>query len=137
MATFSERSKNNLKGIHPDLVRVMEQAIKDTPIDFTITDGVRTSDQQWRLYLIGREKPGKIVTNCDGTFDKSNHQRKADGYGHAVDIYTWKNGKLDVNDVDGLKVVSAHIKECAKRLGIAIGWGGDWKTKDYPHFELK
>lgn len=30
---------------------------------------------------------GKKVTNCDGYIKKSNHQAKADGYGHAVDIF--------------------------------------------------
>lgn len=137
MYIFSQRSKNNLVGIHPDLVRLMNEAIKDSPIDFTITDGVRTTQQQRSLYEQGRTKPGAIVTNADGVNNKSNHQVKSDGYGYAVDLYPYYNKSVQLNDVKNLRVIANHIKEVAKRLDIGVQWGGDWKTfKDYPHFEL-
>lgn len=137
MYIFSQRSKNNLVGIHPDLVRLMNEAIKDSPIDFTITDGVRTTQQQRSLYEQGRTKPGAIVTNADGVNNKSNHQAKSDGYGYAVDLYPYYNKSVQLNDVKNLRLIANHIKEVAKRLDIGIQWGGDWKTfKDYPHFEL-
>jgi peptidoglycan L-alanyl-D-glutamate endopeptidase CwlK len=142
MCVFGQRSKDNLKGIHPDLVRVMNEAIKDTPVDFIITDGVRTTEQQQALYNKGRtkeskEKGEKVVTNCDGIKNKSNHQPKIDGYGHAVDLYPYYNGSVQLNDVAKLRIVADHIKVCAKKLGVKVDWGGDWKSlKDYPHFEL-
>lgn len=139
MAKFSSRSRAALQGVHPDLVRVMNEAIKETPVDFTITDGVRTQAQQQALYLKGRSKPGSIVTNADGVVKKSNHQPKADGYGHAVDLYPFVNGALDFNDKGGhLRVIAAHIKATAKCMGVRVEWGGDWKSLiDKPHFELK
>ncbi len=137
MNKFSQRSRNNLKGIHPELVRLMEEAIKESPVDFTITNGVRTVEEQQALYAQGRTKPGHIVTNCDGIRKKSNHQLKADGYGYAVDLYPYVNGRVQVNNVEGLKRIASHIKETALTLGIKIEWGGDWKMKDYPHFELR
>lgn len=138
MKNFSARSLSNLKGIHPDLVKVMTEAVKDSPVDFTITDGIRTVSEQAALYAQGRTKPGKVVTHVDGINKKSNHQIKADGYGYAVDLYPFKNGSVQVNDADGLKVIAGHIKGVAKKLNINVEWGGDWISfKDFPHFELK
>jgi len=138
MYKFGDRSKKNLQGIHPDLVKVMETAIINSPCDFTITDGVRTVEQQQALYAKGRTAAGKIVTNADGVKVKSNHQPKADGFGYAVDLYPYYNGSVQLNDVKKLKEIAQHIKKTAEKLGISIEWGGDWtKLKDMPHFELR
>lgn len=134
MNKFSQRSKDNLKGVHPDLVRLMESAIVDCPIDFKIHEGVRTVQRQQELYAQGRTKAGIIVTHTDGIKKKSNHQPKADGYGYAVDIYAYP---VNVNDTKNISVIAAHIKQRAKEMNISIEWGGDWKMRDYPHFELK
>ena len=136
MYSFSQRSRNNLLFIHPDLVKVMNEAIKNSPIDFIITDGIRSTEEQRKLYNQGRTTSGKIVTNADGVNNKSNHQVKSDGYGYAVDLYPFYNGSAQLNDAKSLKVIADHIKSVAKELGVTIQWGGDWKFKDYPHFEL-
>lgn len=141
MNRFSQRSKDNLKGVHPKLVELMEDAIKDSPVDFTITEGVRTVARQKQLYAQGRTAPGPIVTNVDGVRKKSNHQPKSDGYGYAVDIYPYFDGKVQVSGplvIQKLREIAAHIKTRAKCLGITIVWGGDFKNLfDPPHFELK
>ncbi len=138
MSKFSKRSLDNLIGVHPDLVRVMTEAIKATPVDFTITEGVRTAARQQELFAQGRTKPGGIVTNCDGVKLRSNHQTKSDGFGHAIDLYPYFNGSVQVNAVPELRRIAAHVKAVAAILGVEITWGGDWKTPfDPPHFELK
>lgn len=140
MANFSKRSLDNLKGVHPNLVKVMSEAIKDTPYDFTITEGVRTVSRQQQLYAQGRTTKGIIVTKADGIKNKSNHQPKSDGYGHAVDLYPFYNGSVQVNDKDvvpRLKTIAKHIKATGTRLGIEIDAGVDWKFIDMPHFQLK
>ena len=76
MNKFGQRSLNSLKGIHPDLVKVMTESVKYSPIDFTITDGLRTTAQQQALYAKGRTTAGNKVTNADGVKNKSNHQAK-------------------------------------------------------------
>ncbi|MDR1160783.1 MAG: M15 family metallopeptidase [Tannerellaceae bacterium] len=136
MAKFSKRSLDNLKGIHPSLVQVMTEAIKNTPVDFTITSGVRTDEEQQKLYAQGRTVPGDIVTYADGIINKSNHQPKPDGYGYAVDAYPYINGTVQVNNVSAMKTIAAHIRKTAERLGITVEWGGNWKMRDYPHYEL-
>lgn len=134
---FSQRSLDNLKGVHPLLVKVMYEAIKNPPFDFTITEGVRSQERQMELYDQGRTKPGLIVTQVDGVVKKSNHQVKADGLGYAVDIYPYVNGKVDVNALTELKAIGAHIVKVAKQMNIPIEWGGNWTMRDYPHIELK
>ena len=133
---FSKRSIDNLKGVHPDLVKLMTEAIKDSPVDFTITEGVRTAERQQMLF---KQRPK--VTNVDGIIKKSNHQVKLDGYGHAVDLYPFYNGSVQVTDkevIPKLKLIAVHIKSIAKCLGISITWGGDFKSlHDPPHFQLK
>ena len=136
MYKFGNRSLKNLEGVHPDLVRLVTAAIKNSPVDFTITEGVRTVRRQQELYALGRTKPGNKVTNCDGVNRKSNHQVKSDGYGYAVDLYPYANGSVQVNDAESLIKIAAHIKVTALKIGVKILWGGDWKIKDYPHFEL-
>lgn len=148
MPVLGNKSKANLKGVHPDLVRVIEQAIVNTPIDFTVFSGVRTQAEQKRLYSLGRtvvnpdgksaKKPlGNIVTNANGVTNKSNHQVKQDGYGHAVDLYAYYDGKIQFNDSKSLKKIADHVLCEAGKLGVAMEWGGNWKFVDAPHFQLK
>lgn len=137
MPVFSARSRNNLQRVQPSLVRVLNEAIKNTPIDFTVVEGVRADQRQKELFAQGRTSPGKIVTQVDGVTKKSKHQKQSDGFSHAVDIYPYRNGSVQINDVQSLKVIAKHIKEIAHSMGVKISWGGDWKSfKDYPHFEL-
>ena len=140
MYNLSKRSKENLKGVHPLLADVIENAIHNTPVDFTVVCGVRTTEEQQALYAQGRTSRGQIVTNCDGVKKKSNHQPKEDGYSYAVDIYPFFEGKVQVNHkntIRSLMEIALHIKTCCFAMGVSIEWGGDWAMKDFPHFELK
>ena len=143
---FSEQSLRLFKNVHPNLIKIMQAAITKSPYDFRITAGARTAEEQNALYQIGRTRAGSIVTKADGYRNKSNHQIKADGYGHAVDIFVC--GKYDENgnyvkfttaegyDDKKIKEVANHIKATAKSLGLSIEWGGDWKFYDSPHFQV-
>lgn len=145
---LSDASIEKMKGVHPKLIELMKKAISDSPYDFKIIQGLRTAAYQNELYQQGRTRPGKIVTKLDGYNRKSNHQAKADGYGHAVDIAVCghydQNGNYvkcttDAEMFDNKKLVeiSRHVKAVAKEMGLDIVWGGDWKTLyDTPHYEL-
>ena len=144
--SFAQSSLDKMKNVHPKLVEVVKAAIENSPYDFRITDGARTAEEQFALYQIGRSKPGRIVTNCDGKKFKSNHQIKADGFGHAVDIFPCgviesgvyrKFTSEEGYDEKKLKLIANHILAVAKSKNIDIEWGGNWKMHDTPHFELK
>jgi peptidoglycan L-alanyl-D-glutamate endopeptidase CwlK len=144
MRNLNERSFKNLVGVHPNLVKVLERAIVESPLGFTVVCGVRTIAEQQELYAKGRTKPGLVVTNCDGIKNRSNHQVHSDGYGYAVDLYADANGNdkvdaVEINDIPSLRIVAKTIKDVAKSLNINVEWGGDWQGKliDYPHFEMK
>ena len=144
--SFSQESLDKMKKVHPKLVEVIKAAIVGSPFDFRITAGARTAEEQFALYQIGRSKPGRIVTNCDGKRAKSNHQIKSDGFGHAVDIFPCgviENGVYrkftseEGYDEKKLKLIANHILAVAKSKNVNIEWGGNWKMNDTPHFELK
>jgi len=148
MAKFGSASLAKLKGVHPDLVRVMNAAITDSPVDFSIVYGVRTQAEQVGLYALGRtkvnpdgksaKKPlGNIVTQKNGTTNKSNHQVKSSGFGEAIDFCPYINGKLDWGNDAAFKLIVVHVKAIAKCLNIPIVCGIDWKSlPDAPHVEL-
>ena len=144
--SFSQTSLDKMEKVHPKLVEVMKAAITDSPFDFRITSGARTTEEQKALFALGRTKPGKIVTYTNGVTSKSNHQIKADGYGYAVDIFPCgviENGVYrkftseEGYDEKKLKLIANHILAVAKSKNVNIEWGGNWKMKDTPHFELK
>ena len=95
--TLDQASLDNLKGIHPRLVKAMTEAITNSPVPFIITEGVRTTERQRELYAQGRTRPGPVVTNCDGLTDQSNHQLKEDGYGYAMDLYPYICGRVRIH----------------------------------------
>lgn len=135
MPAFGERSRRNLEGVHPDLRRVLETAIKDCPIDFGITSGVRSTEEQQALYAQGRTAPGRVVTYADGVRSKSNHQAKDDGYGYAVDFAPVP---IDWNDLPRFAFVAGWIIATAWAMGVRLEWGGLWpgKKRDLPHLQL-
>lgn len=140
MYRFSQRSLNNLKGVHPNLQNFFNELIKVAPYDFIITHGVRTAEEQNKLYQQGRSKAGIKVTGLDGYKYKSKHQIQADGYGHANDIAVLINNKIS-----WVEKYYDEIAEVAEELmeKYDIKWGGTFKDSkgnlkpDKPHFELK
>lgn len=114
------RSERNLVGVHPDLVKVMREAIRRHPVKATITEGIRTLQRQKQLVAAGASKTLK-----------SRHLT-----GHAVDVVFLIGGKARW-DWPLYKDFANTVKEVASEYKISIVWGGDWKSfVDGPHFEL-
>ena len=117
---LSKRSNERLIGVHPDLVRVVHRALQLSPIDFGISEGLRTMERQIQLKKAGASK----------TLN-SRHLS-----GHAVDVVAYI-GKEVRWDWPLYEQIAAAFKQAAKELDVPITWGGDWTTlKDGPHFEL-
>lgn len=122
--SLSSRSRGNMAGLHPDLVRIVEGAIVSTSVDFGITGkAVRTAEEQNALFKRG-------VSQVDGYKRKSNHQPWADGFGHAVDLTPYLDGKPILDD--RAHALYPHIASAmavsAAALGLAgkLTWGGNW-----------
>ena len=117
-----------LKGVHPDLVRVVRRcaddwAEKDT--GFIVTCGVRTLEEQKLLKARGATKTLR-----------SRHLRAPNGYAHAVDLACTIKGKVRW-DWPLYHKLAARMKAAAKKEKVPLEWGGDWKTfKDGPHYQL-
>jgi len=137
MFRLSRRSRGNLEGVKPSLRQIFNEGIKTSPYDFGIpsTGGLRSDQDQIDMYAIGRtvKKHRKPVT---WTLN-SNHKAKADGYGYAVDIYAYVNGKASWN-MKYLKPIARHLQQFAKdKYGIDLQWGYDLWKKDGAHFQVK
>ena len=118
--SFGTKSSERLAQVHPDLQRVFNEAIKDSPLDFSITQGLRTKEQQKVLFDAG----------------KSQTMNSRHLTGKAVDIAVIREGEVTWY-FKYYQLVSDHIKKVAKELGIEVAWGGDWASfRDGPHYEL-
>lgn len=114
------RSLNNMRGVHPDLVKVIKRAIEISAVDFTVIEGLRSKARQAELY-----KQGATTTM------RSRHLT-----GHAVDIVPYVGGSIRW-DWPLFTPIETAMKQAAQELGVPLEWGGDWKSfKDGPHWQL-
>ncbi|SMF70489.1 endolysin [Allosphingosinicella indica] len=81
--TLGARSRAEFAGVRYDLGSVVHEAIKITAQDFSVHDGLRTEAEQRALMKSGASKTMN-----------SKHLPQADGFGHAVDLVPFINGKL-------------------------------------------
>ncbi|WP_306003393.1 M15 family metallopeptidase [Brevundimonas sp. C43] len=117
---LSSRSRARLIGLHPALTAVVEAAITRTPVDFMITEGLRTAERQAALVKAGASRT-----------TRSRHLT-----GHAVDVAALVEGQVRW-DWPLYGRIAQAFKAAALDLKTPLIWGGDWKTlRDGPHFEL-
>lgn len=126
--SFSARSRKNLQGVHPDLIRICERALEHSPMDFTVVEGLRTIERQRTLFAEGKS----LTMN-------SRHLPQPDGFGHAVDLYPFYEGRVQVDaPASAYRQIAEAMKAAARELGLTITWGGDWKRLvDTPHYQLE
>jgi peptidoglycan LD-endopeptidase CwlK len=125
---LSTRSRARLIGVHPDLVRVVENAIIITKTDFSVVEGVRTLAAQKRYFALGKSKTMRSRHLPDSN---------ACHLSCAVDLCGWVNGAISWEPHDYGPIADA-MKSAAYSLGIPLEWGGDcWPNFiDMPHFQL-
>lgn len=121
MYYLSQRSKNRLQGVHPDLVAVVRRAIQITGRDFSVSEGLRSRQRQATLVAKG----------------KSQTMNSRHLTGHAVDLLPYPfNGDMDfdgvpsIEDWDEYMPVADAMIQAAKELNVPLRWGGNWRIKD-------
>ena len=120
---LSTRSKNKLKGVHPDMVAVVERAIQLTKVDFGVTYGVRSLAEQEKLVASGRSQTMK-----------SKHLIQDSGYSHAVDVVAY-DGSDVVWEINVYDDICDAFKQAAIEKGVAVKWGAAWSEGDIRSYE--
>lgn len=138
MSDFTERSKANLTGVHPTLVKLLTEITQF--FDCSIIGGTRTIEEQKIDVAKGLSKTMNSM-----------HIVQADGYGHAVDAaptpQQWDNSPpshLSKYEVECIAFLF-YVKGYAKAQGIDVRIGADWNGNnlwqdntfnDFDHIEL-
>ena len=111
--SLSTRSLDKMKGVDDTLVKVVKEAINLTKVDFGVTFGVRTVEEQQKLFDSGRSQTMK-----------SKHLD-----GRAVDLvaYFGSDVSWELNVYDD---ICDAMAEAARRRTLAIKWGAAWSEGD-------
>lgn len=117
---LSQRSLDTLAPTSPRIQSVAHCAIQRTTIDFVVYHGFRTEEEQRGM-----------VARGVSWVNRSRHQD-----GQAIDVMALVNGKGTWEPAPYYEIAKAFYS-CGDDLGIPITWGGEWRVKDYVHFEEK
>jgi peptidoglycan L-alanyl-D-glutamate endopeptidase CwlK len=109
---------DRLEGVHPDMTAVVERAIQLTEVDFGVTQGVRTLEEQKANVAAGRSQTMA-----------SKHLLQDDGFSHAVDVvaYVGSDVSWELNLYDD---ICDAFKQAAEEIGVSIKWGAAWSEGD-------
>jgi peptidoglycan L-alanyl-D-glutamate endopeptidase CwlK len=110
---LSTRSRNNLIGVKPQLVAVVERAIQLTKIDFAVTEGVRTQARQKEL----------VAKGASQTMN-SRHLT-----GDAVDLVAFLGSRIswELNLYDD---IADAMRLAAIEVNVGLRWGAAWNVPD-------
>jgi len=115
---LSQKSMDKLEGVHPAMTAVVERAIQLTDVDFGVTQGTRTLEEQKANVAAGRSQTMA-----------SKHLLQDDGFSHAVDVvaYIGSDVSWELNVYDD---ICDAFKQAAEEVGCAIKWGAAWSEGD-------
>ena len=115
---LSQRSLDRLEGVHPEMAAVVERAIQLTEVDFGVTQGVRTLEEQKANVAAGRSQTMA-----------SKHLLQDDGFSHAVDVvaYVGPDVSWELNLYDD---ICDAFAQAAREIEVAIKWGAAWSEGD-------
>ena len=115
---LSRRSRDNLLGVDPDLVAVVERAIELTKVDFAVTEGVRTAARQRELFLKGASQIAEGGTHMSG---------------RAVDVVAYIGSRIswELNLYDD---IADAMRLAALEKNVGLRWGAAWNIPDIRHW---
>lgn len=119
MTALPARCRNRLSEVDGRLARVVLAAAERMPL--MVICGYRDRAAQDAAVKAGNSKL---------PWPRSKHNRRP---ALAVDIAPLP---LDWQDVKAFERLGAVMLDEAKRLGVGITWGGSWRMRDLPHFEI-
>ena len=108
---LSSRSLSKLDGVHPDMVETVQKAIERTTVDFGVTYGVRSQEEQQRLFDMGRSQTMK-----------SKHLIQDSGFSHAVDLVAYDGSEV-VWEINVYDEIADAMASAAKEVGCRLRWG--------------
>lgn len=113
MFRLSQRSRNNLAGVRPELASVVTRAIRLTKVDFAVTEGLRTLERQREL----------VAKGASQTMD-SKHLS-----GEAVDLVAFLGSRIswELNLYDD---IADAMRAAAVEQGVPLRWGAAWNVPD-------
>ena len=109
MFKFGAQSLLELQGVNDFLVSVVHQALEISTVDFSVHDGLRTIEEQKRLFDSGASHTmsSKHLT------------------GQAVDLVPYVNGKLRWEWGPIFEIAKA-MRTAAKAQDVNLTWGAAW-----------
>ncbi|MCG8345103.1 MAG: M15 family metallopeptidase [Chlorobiales bacterium] len=125
MYKLGRRSLERADGVYPLMIECVERMLSYGVLDVTVTQygGVRTLDIQKSFVASGASK----------TLNSLHRIQAETGYGHAIDIVplpvNWKN-------LQAFCMMGSLMFRAAGEMQLPLEWGGHWRWKDYPHFQL-
>jgi peptidoglycan LD-endopeptidase CwlK len=122
MPKFGARSKAAMAGVHPHLLKALNEAIKTT--DFTVICGPRGAAAQAAAFKAGASK---------AKFGQSPHN-----YLPALAIDFIPSPFTGWSDTKAFKAVADAIVAAGKRVGVDLEAGYTFRSiKDWPHVQLR
>ncbi len=117
---LSKRSLSKLVGVHPVLAFAVMEAIKDTKVDFGVTEGIRTIQRQRELVELGYSKTMN-----------SYHL-----YGLAVDLVPWIDGNFRWDNKKAFKEIETAMNRVISKYNLPIQNGFRLWGWDRPHWQM-
>lgn len=110
---LSDRSMGRLEGIEPELIGIVTRAIELTKVDFGVTCGLRSKEEQRKLVESGASQTMK-----------SKHLE-----GRAVDVVAYIGPRItwELNVYDD---IADAFKQAADEMNVGIRWGAAWNIYD-------
>ena len=115
---LSKGSLKRLEGVDETLVQVVQRAIEITEVDFGVSCGLRTIEEQRKLYATGASK--------------TLQSKHLDG--EAVDLVAYVGGNISW-ELPVYDEIATAVALAARELDLGIRWGAAWHIPDIRYWE--